>query len=190
MPEDIILANYSELSSSGSSIGHKATHVDTLTSSIQSATGKVSDSLSGTSALSSADAELQQLQTGITTIMGCLSDALTALGNNLQNAAQEFKASDSALAAMFSSLDQSLQPYIGYDNPPPVAPKAQQPAQKQQGGGRHWWSQALDITEGVGLGLAGAAAVVAGGGPEDPLSDAAAVAAEEQAAELIGAGSK
>jgi hypothetical protein len=183
---DKILADGGNLVSSGSSLQKHVTFVDQLNTSIQTSTKSATSALAGVSALSSSASELEHLQGQVSTIIGCLTDALIDENVNLQNAAQAFAATDSNLARMFKSLDTALQPYLGFEQPvtrPPVTKK-----QPKHHGGKSFWSRVGEFAAGAGLLLSIIPTQVAGGGPEDPLADAAS--AEEGSAgvgELVSA---
>jgi hypothetical protein len=170
-----ILAHPSDLTSAGSSLKIRVSDIQQVLSTIKSATNGASSALSASSVLAPAAAELEGTLGGMETVLGCFENALFHLGTGLERASEDFKTTDAALAAMLSRIDQSLLSYTGFEVQPVPTPA---PAKKTH---HSWWQTALNITGAVGLGLAGAGAIVLGGGPEDPVGDAAAVAAWQEA---------
>lgn len=161
-----ITASPTSLTSAGSSCLSQIKFVDDLNNTLKAATSSVTGGLGGVSQLSSASSEVEQLYNQVLVIMGCLNQALTDETNSLQAAATAFETTDKNLATMFSQLDNSLQPYLGFE--PPVVTTPQTPHHSG-------WSTFWHITAGVGLSLAAGLVEIGGGGPEDPLGDAGAV---------------
>lgn len=178
---DRIAAAPSQLSDAAPTFHGQASALADVITGLNTTTGGLLTSLS-LQPLSGFATDLEGLYGRIGTSMDCLTLALGNLGVSLQAAAQSFAATDAQLASVFRALDQSLNPYLGYDTPamvPTAPPVVQAPP------AHHWWDTLGSwIADHAGqLALVGGVVIVGGvtivltGGADTPVVIGAAAAA-------------
>lgn len=185
---DRVAASPSQLSGAVPTFHGQANSIADLITGLNTTTGGLIGALS-IQPLSSFGADLETLYGRIGISMNCFTTALQNFGSSLQAAAQGFATTDAQLANVFNALDQSLNPYLGYDTPAmvPTMPTVttQSHPQSQPHPTHHWWDSvgswishhAGQVALVGGIVVVGGATVILTGGGDTPVVAAAAAAA-------------
>jgi uncharacterized protein YukE len=138
---DTVAASPSQLHNTATSFHTQSSTISDLITTLNTSTSGLVSTIS-IAPLTSFSSELETLYGRIGISMNCFTDAMRNLGSALHVAAQGFSATDTHLANTFNSLDQALQPYVGFEAPKMALPTATQTHSTAKPQPPSWFEQA------------------------------------------------